>query len=167
MGLQSGRGATCRQVPALSLSLLVFTPVCAAGAVPRVGSCSGDCNLLAINLVNSKFVKWVTHTSSIVTRVIISRHSVAETGCGPTVLPCVTPNTISKVTGEPNKQISCTLFKYTRNGGRFVLNLQLPSSSRTDLLSWDLFVAEVSFHLEGNLDSAAHTILFRIQPTAG
>ena len=41
----------------LSLSLLVFTPVCAAGAVPRVGSCSGDCNLLAINLVNSKFVK--------------------------------------------------------------------------------------------------------------
>lgn len=27
------------------------------GAVPRVGSCSGDCNLLAINLVNSKFVK--------------------------------------------------------------------------------------------------------------
>ena len=59
MGLQSGRGATCRQVPALSLSLslLVFTPVCAAGAVPRVGSCSGDCNLLAINLVNSKFVK--------------------------------------------------------------------------------------------------------------
>ena len=39
------------------LSLLMFTPVCAAGAVPRVGSCSGDCNLLAINLVNSKFVK--------------------------------------------------------------------------------------------------------------
>ena len=39
------------------LSHLVFTPVCAAGAVPRVGSCSGDCNLLAINLVNSKFVK--------------------------------------------------------------------------------------------------------------
>ena len=55
MGLQSGQGDTCRQVPALSL--LVFTPVCAAGAVPRVGSCSGDCNLLAINLVNSKFVK--------------------------------------------------------------------------------------------------------------
>ena len=27
------------------------------GSVPKVGSCSGDCNLLAINLVSNKFIR--------------------------------------------------------------------------------------------------------------
>ena len=31
-----------------------------SGSVPKVGSCSGDCNLLAINLVSNKFIRWVS-----------------------------------------------------------------------------------------------------------
>jgi len=34
-----------------------FTREFLQGAVPKVGSCSGDCNLLAINLVSNKFIR--------------------------------------------------------------------------------------------------------------